>query len=78
VSATHVCTDAASLTEAVAKAARGDRIVTAFRDDESHPLLWFNPVAGRWQVASWSLTQPCGCWTVGADGKATCRTPAET
>jgi hypothetical protein len=78
VSATHVCTDLASLTEAVAKAARGDRIITLFGDGEGHPALGFTPASGRWHVASWSMTQPCGCWTVGADGKAACRVPAET
>jgi hypothetical protein len=78
VSATHVCTDRASLTEAVAKAGRGDKIVTLFGEGEGHPLLGFRPAAGEWFVAGWSMTQPCGTWTVGADGKAQCRVPSET
>ena len=78
VSDTHVCTDMPSLQEAVAKAGRGDKLVTLFAEGEGRPCLGFTPASGRWHVASWSLAQPCGCWTVGTDGKATCRVPAET
>jgi hypothetical protein len=78
VSATFVCTDNDSLREAVDKAARPDRIVTAFDATEPHPLLGFSTHTGRWFVASWCGTQPCGVWTVGADGKPSCRVPAET
>jgi hypothetical protein len=78
VSATHVCTDTYSLAEAVDKATRADCIITLLPEGERHPALGFSVAAGKWFVASWAVSQPCGAWTVGADGKATCRVPAET
>lgn len=78
MSETHVCTDLASLVEAVGKAGRGDKLVTLFPEGEGRPVLGFHASSGKWHVASWSLTQPCGSWTVGPDGKPSCRVPAET
>lgn len=77
MSATFVAVDNDSLRHAVERAARPDRIVTAFAATETHPALGFSIVSGRWHVASWAMTQPCGCWTIGADGKAVCRVPVE-
>jgi hypothetical protein len=77
VSATFVVVDHDTLDEAVMKARRPDRIITAYPDGETRPLLGFSASSGKWHVALWSMTQPCGTWTVGADGKAACRVPAE-
>lgn len=78
MSATFVVVDDPSLDEAMMKARGRDLIITAFPDGETRPLLGYSGSTDKWFVMSWAPTQPCGSWTVGADGKPVCRVSAET